>query len=520
MNGMRSNLWFVILLFVLTCSVQDAFGQSKRQESQDLYFEATTSYQESDYNKVFDLLSQAELIGGGSNAYIQALRIKCYVAQEEWDNAKNELNQSRHYKIPDRKKEEFNTLSNQINSHFLKLESEKISELKKEKEINVKASRSKFRELTIQQDKIDNEDEVYQKAVVSISETLLERYLQSYPGGKYIAEANQLILERKDRNGWNRAVVTHKTEGYLHYLKIFPHGKHINEAQEAIERLDKVAYEVAIASGTAVALKSYLSDYPEGKFREDVMLRLEERMEYDAYLEAKASTRKATCDNNDSYITKYPNGKYADEVNEWRGNCYYFRGNEASNRQDWNEAELKYLGYIERYPEGEYAPIISLNLIKIFKKTGRKNSPLYHYFTGKNYANTNDNVNAKKVFITLIDEGISELDTDKQVDVYTSVAYFYHDEKNIDEGIEIITQAKSKFPNQLDILVCEAFLYQNSNNIIELKKVLKKILLVEPAYTNSYLLLGKIYSKENDFKQAQYYCEELLKREPNNPKQT
>ena len=74
-----------------------------------------------------------------------------------------------------------------------------------------------------------------------------------------------------DRSLWNRALDTpHSAAGFREYIERLPNGIHARQAA------DTVAWADAEKEGTAVAIRGYLFEYPDGEYAEQAREVLEE----------------------------------------------------------------------------------------------------------------------------------------------------------------------------------------------------------------------------------------------------
>lgn len=81
----------IVFLLVVLCSAQALKAQSTADRAKAYYFEAATAFEKSDYNKVINYCQQVEDILGGSNARVEALRIKSYYELGETTKAQQAL---------------------------------------------------------------------------------------------------------------------------------------------------------------------------------------------------------------------------------------------------------------------------------------------------------------------------------------------------------------------------------------------------------------------------------------------
>lgn len=78
----------VLLLFIIFFTTI-TFAQDKQTQSKELYASALKAYQNNEYKSALSNLQKAIEIGGGTNKYIEVLKVNCFIAQKEWENAKS-----------------------------------------------------------------------------------------------------------------------------------------------------------------------------------------------------------------------------------------------------------------------------------------------------------------------------------------------------------------------------------------------------------------------------------------------
>jgi hypothetical protein len=127
-------------------------------------------------------------------------------------------------------------------------------------------------------------------------------------------------------------------------------------AEDIIENSDKSAYEKSINDGSQDALRYYLSYYPQGSYRIDVLGKLMERVEYDLYLAAKNGDPE-------SYLEKYPNGKFSSEINQKLEEEYFSPGYNSFRNRDYETAQTYFNAYLDRFPDGTlYREVQRMNI--------------------------------------------------------------------------------------------------------------------------------------------------------------
>jgi TonB family protein len=82
----------LIVLSMFLLVGQNLIAQSANEvKAKAYYFSAETSFENKQYSSTLELLDKAVETGNGTNAYIEALRVKTYAAKKDWTKAKKSL---------------------------------------------------------------------------------------------------------------------------------------------------------------------------------------------------------------------------------------------------------------------------------------------------------------------------------------------------------------------------------------------------------------------------------------------
>ena len=160
-----------------------------------------------------------------------------------------------------------------------------------------------------------------------------EDYLQKYPDGIYVKEAEARIEELS----FNIAARTNTKDAYRDFIKKYPQGKHYKEAIDGIEALD---FNVALAEDTPESFKKFLMTYPDGEFAQTAKKRIEEL----AFEDAKT---KDTINAYKEFATEYPGSHLAITAKNLIETGYF----ESASKKGTVKA---YKEYITLYPDGSH----------------------------------------------------------------------------------------------------------------------------------------------------------------------
>jgi hypothetical protein len=89
-------------------------------------------------------------------------------------------------------------------------------------------------------------------------------YLYWQQGASHPALTSAAAPDSADDRAWSNAASLGTIQALKQYLDGFPKGGHVAEAQQRIRATDDKAWEDAFGAGTIVALNKYLAQFPEG----------------------------------------------------------------------------------------------------------------------------------------------------------------------------------------------------------------------------------------------------------------
>lgn len=240
MNRTTNKLWLIAFTFILQFPIERALSQSKTQESQELYFAAIESYNEQFYSKAIHLLSQAENTGGGSNVYIQILRVKCHIQENDFISAKSELNKCYNYNVPNKLAEEIASLSDLILEGEKKTNTANSSQNKFEK---LKATKTLGDEKAEANRRNSEDEKLWESAKSKNTINAYKGYKNSTLGVNHKHEADvkmEYLL-------WKKAIETNTIQGYWDYINTtdIPTSKkkHAYQAKKYLETKEYMGYK-------------------------------------------------------------------------------------------------------------------------------------------------------------------------------------------------------------------------------------------------------------------------------------
>lgn len=136
--------------------------------------------------------------------------------------------------------------------------------------------------------------------------------------------------------------------------------------------------------------EEYLSEYPYGKYRNEVQTLLnkyeeeerEERLrQYRAQEDAaiNEARRTGSVQAYESYLAVYPTGRYVSEANKALAQGYVQLGNAAFSRKQWYEARTQYQKYLSKFPNGSETAYVNAQLAKVTRKINQSDMDFFGF---------------------------------------------------------------------------------------------------------------------------------------------
>jgi formylglycine-generating enzyme required for sulfatase activity len=168
---------------------------------------------------------------------------------------------------------------------------------------------------------------------------------------------------------WESALQADTLFAYRLFLEDFPESVHGDQARRHIERLDSEAWRLAQAERSRASLEAYLGEFPEGRFRADAQIALDQvAREEQAALEARqileaqdeqawlAAKNQRSVAAVDQYLGEWPQGMHAGEARQLRRKIE----SEVNDRRAFEAARnthtlAAYRDYLAAFPRGVMA---------------------------------------------------------------------------------------------------------------------------------------------------------------------
>jgi hypothetical protein len=118
---------------------------------------------------------------------------------------------------------------------------------------------------TLQKNREQEEDNAWNNAQAQNIVLSYSEYLDKYPNGKYILDAENKISQLEDENTWNNAQIQNTILSYSEYLNTYPNGKYTLEAKNKKSQLEEDSNKLIKilenpATFPADTIRNYLSD--------------------------------------------------------------------------------------------------------------------------------------------------------------------------------------------------------------------------------------------------------------------
>lgn len=186
---------------------------------------------------------------------------------------------------------------------------------------------------------------------------------------------------REELNAWRTASINNTSTGYQVYLNMYPLGEHVQEARkriaECIEAEEEAKRLAAIKAeedawinacrlSSAHSFSSFLSKYPNSKYKDTATGRLKACKEAEDWKKAKASN---TITKLEGFIKNYPNSIHVAEAKIIISNIrVQLKENNAWKIAQDNNTIKSYKLYLKQYPNGQYV-FVAENNIEALKKS-------------------------------------------------------------------------------------------------------------------------------------------------------
>ena len=186
---------------------------------------------------------------------------------------------------------------------------------------------------------------------------------------------------REELNTWRTASINNTLTGYQVYLNMYPLGEHVQEARkriaECIEAEEEAKRLAAIKAeedawinacrlSSVHSFSSFLSKYPNSKYKDTATGRLKACKEAEDWKKAKASN---TITKLEGFIKNYPNSIHVAEAKIIISNIrVQLKENNAWKIAQDNNTIKSYKLYLKQYPNGQYV-FVAENNIEALKKS-------------------------------------------------------------------------------------------------------------------------------------------------------
>lgn len=134
----------------------------------------------------------------------------------------------------------------------------------------------------------------WQKASSENTIAAYQGFVTAHPTDRHTSEAQAMILQLRDDDGWADAQRVANVAAYQSYLQKFPSGSHAAAANSAIATMDRAAaWNAAKTTGTADALQAFLQKYPTSPESDQARTQLKNLGGYRVRLASEPSAAKA-----------------------------------------------------------------------------------------------------------------------------------------------------------------------------------------------------------------------------------
>lgn len=194
------------------------------------------------------------------------------------------------------------------------------------------------------------------------------------------AKAEEEKRRQQELNDWRTASRNNTSTGYQLYLNKYPLGEHVQEArkrmaeciktEEEAKRLaaikaEEEAWANACKLNSAHGFSSFLSKYPNSKYKDTATRRLKACKEAKDWDQAKASNTIAKLD---AFIKNYPDSIHVPEAKTIISNIRaQLKEDNAWKTAQGNNTIESYKSYLSQYPNGQYMFVAKNNIERLKK---------------------------------------------------------------------------------------------------------------------------------------------------------
>lgn len=180
-----------IILFIFLIISTFSFAQQNEAKSKAFYFSAQDAYTSKNYDGALSLLDKSIDAGGASNAYIEALKAKCYAGKKDWVQTKKTLETCYTYGPGDDILKDLSPIILQADTEYekaIKAEQDRILAEQQAELQRIKEQQAAQQEaIKKEQDRIATAEEYY-----SVHYNLLQKYKKLQEGVPYLIKTKKI----------------------------------------------------------------------------------------------------------------------------------------------------------------------------------------------------------------------------------------------------------------------------------------------------------------------------------------
>jgi len=174
---------------------------------------------------------------------------------------------------------------------------------------------------------------------------------------------------KKEEDAYQNAFNSPNVEIIRSFLKQYPDNPKNDALRKLLEQKEDAVYKEALTSDQVAKYESYQQQFANGKYKEEIALKLEVAKEKAAYDLILANKDAPTAQ---SYLDKYPEGKYKKEAREILEEILFREGNHYYEENDLANAKDKFDAYKTSLPDGKNIAEVDKKLGQIEKKMNRQ----------------------------------------------------------------------------------------------------------------------------------------------------
>lgn len=336
------TILIAVLFFIGTHMV---FAQDADLQARTHYLEAEKAYQSKNYSSTLTSLDDAVKLLQKSNARIEALRIKTYTEMGNIGEARKSLNTFSGFTAEYSLYEELAPYIARIEQAELKALDDEQQTMQREYAVQEKQQRMygllAQAAARIEEDKLTEAGTLLAQAKPLSSGSSEDREL--------LSNVENQLAEVKEEKSLYQGAQSGNLAAMKDYLKKFTDHPNAPKVAQLFREKETAMYNAVVSSDKSTDYELFLSDFAQSDHTGEVRQRLATAQERETY-QAFVGNRNVV--NARAYLSRYPNGRYRAEVMTQLEENLFTTGGQAFAQRDYQQARTIYQQYKNNFPDG------------------------------------------------------------------------------------------------------------------------------------------------------------------------